>query len=63
MKLLTQQDVLSHEEYERQREAFRSRIIALKQRRRISVGPLIVIYHATPPAVSAAGTVWLTFGK
>lgn len=24
---------------------------------------LIVIYHATPPAVSAAGMVWLTFGK
>lgn len=43
MKLLTQQDVLSHEEYERQREAFRLRIIALKQRRRISVGPLITL--------------------
>lgn len=43
MKLLTQQDVLSQEEYERQREAFRSRIIALKQRRRISVGPLITL--------------------
>lgn len=43
MKLLTQQDVLSQEEYERQREAFRSRIIALKQRRRISVGPLITM--------------------
>ncbi len=28
-------------EYERQRESFRSRIIALKQRRRISLGPLI----------------------
>ncbi len=24
---------------------------------------LIVIYHAAPPAVSAAGTVWLTLGK
>jgi hypothetical protein len=43
MKVLTQQDVLSQEEYERQREAFRSQIIALKQRRRISVGPLITL--------------------
>jgi len=24
---------------------------------------LIVIYHAVPPAVSATGTVWLTYGK
>ena len=24
---------------------------------------LIVIYHAAPPAVSASGTVWLTYGK
>lgn len=43
MKLLTQQDVISHEEYERQREGFRSRIIALKQRRRISLGPLMTL--------------------
>jgi uncharacterized protein DUF3501 len=43
MKTLTREDVIPHEEYERQREAFRSRIIALKQRRRISVGPLITL--------------------
>jgi len=43
MNLLTRDDVLSIEEYERQRESFRSRIIALKQRRRISVGPLITM--------------------
>jgi hypothetical protein len=43
MKTLTAQDVLPFEEYERQRDSFRSRIIALKQRRRISVGPLITL--------------------
>ena len=43
MKLLTVQDVLPIEEYERSREAFRRRIIALKQRRRLSVGDLITM--------------------
>ncbi|HLZ33074.1 MAG TPA: DUF3501 family protein [Nitrospira sp.] len=43
MKQLTQLDVLPYEEYERQRDALRSEIIALKQRRRISVGPLITL--------------------
>ena len=43
MKTLSHQDVLPIEEYEKQREAFRSRIIALKQRRRISVGPLLTL--------------------
>jgi hypothetical protein len=43
MNLLTREDVLSIEEYEQQRESFRARIIALKQRRRISIGPLITI--------------------
>jgi len=43
MNLLTAQDLFSAAEYERQREQFRSRIIALKQRRRISVGPLITL--------------------
>jgi Protein of unknown function (DUF3501) len=43
MNLLTREDVLSIEEYERQRESFRARIIALKQRRRISIGPLITM--------------------
>ena len=43
MKVITSGDVIPHEEYERQREAFRAKIIALKQRRRISVGPLITV--------------------
>jgi hypothetical protein len=43
MKMLTQEDVLPREDYEQQREQFRSQIIALKQRRRISVGSLITL--------------------
>jgi len=43
MNLLTPQDLLPGVEYEQQREQFRSQIIALKQRRRISVGPLITL--------------------
>jgi hypothetical protein len=43
MKGMTLEDVIPYAEYERQREAFRSRIIALKQRRRISVGPLLTL--------------------
>lgn len=43
MKELIQTDLLSTAEYERQREQFRSQVIALKQRRRISVGPLITL--------------------
>lgn len=43
MNLLTSQDLLSAAAYEQQREPFRSQIIALKQRRRISVGPLITL--------------------
>ena len=43
MKALTQEDLISHVEYERQREQFRARIIELKRRRRISVGPLITV--------------------
>lgn len=43
MKPLTAQDVLSIEDYERSREAFRRRIINLKQRRRLSVGNLIMV--------------------
>lgn len=43
MKPLTVQDVLPIEEYERSREAFRRRIIDLKQRRRLSVGNLITV--------------------
>jgi hypothetical protein len=41
MRTLSCEDILSIEEYEKQRESFRSRIIALKQRRRIALGPLI----------------------
>ncbi len=43
MKQLIQTDLLSIADYERQREQFRSQIIALKQRRRISVGPLVTL--------------------
>ncbi|MDF0674277.1 MAG: DUF3501 family protein [Nitrospira sp.] len=43
MKAITSGDVISYEEYERQRDAFRAKIIALKQRRRISLGPLITV--------------------
>jgi hypothetical protein len=43
MKPLIQADLLPTADYERQREQFRSQIIALKQRRRISVGPLITL--------------------
>lgn len=43
MNALTAVDIMSTADYERHREAFRARIIALKQRRRISVGPLITL--------------------
>lgn len=43
MKGMTLDDVISYADYERQREEFRSRIIALKQRRRISVGSLLTL--------------------
>lgn len=43
MKVITVHDLIPYEEYERQREAFRAKIIALKQRRRISLGPLITL--------------------
>ncbi len=43
MKPLIAQDLVPTAEYEQQREQFRSQIIALKQRRRISVGPLITL--------------------
>ena len=43
MNLLTPQDLVPAAEYEQQRVQFRSQIIALKQRRRISVGPLITL--------------------
>ena len=43
MNGITLDDVIPLAEYERQREEFRTRIIGLKQRRRISVGPLITL--------------------
>ncbi|MBX3302399.1 MAG: DUF3501 family protein [Nitrospira sp.] len=43
MKALTADDLISIEEYDRRRESFRAGIIALKQRRRIAVGPLITV--------------------
>src|SRR5262245_16980834 len=43
MKTITREEVIPYKDYERQREEFRSRIITLKQRRRISVGPMITI--------------------
>ena len=43
MKPLTRQDLQAPDEYERQRESYRSRIITLKQRRRLSLGPLITL--------------------
>ena len=43
MKPLAREDLLSLDEYERQRDAYRSRIIALKQRRRLSLGSLITL--------------------
>jgi hypothetical protein len=43
MNLLTPQDLLSAAEYEQDRPAIRQRIIALKKRRRISVGALVTL--------------------
>ncbi|MEW6248061.1 MAG: DUF3501 family protein [Nitrospirota bacterium] len=43
MKGLTLDDVISYAEYERQRDEFRARIIALKRRRRIPVGDLVTL--------------------
>jgi len=43
MKTIGLQDVISYEEYERQRDTVRAKIITLKQRRRISLGPLITM--------------------
>jgi len=43
MKPLRLQDLLPIDDYERSREAFRRRIIDLKQRRRLSVGNLITM--------------------
>jgi hypothetical protein len=41
--LLTLDDILDQRAYERQRDAFRAQIIAVKRLRRISVGPVITL--------------------
>lgn len=43
MNLLTPQDLLSAAQYEQDRTAIRQRIIALKKRRRITVGELVTL--------------------
>ena len=43
MKAIVPEELIPHEEYERQREAFRAKIIVLKQRRRLSIGPFITM--------------------
>jgi len=43
VQALTSADLIPYEEYERQRETFRANIIALKQRRRISIGPWMTL--------------------
>jgi hypothetical protein len=43
MRPLSKEDLVPYEEYERQREAFRQRIIALKARRRIGVGENVTL--------------------
>ena len=43
MTPLTPQDLLSHAEYEKERTAFRRRIIELKKRRRLAVGDLVTL--------------------
>ncbi len=43
MKLLTPQDLLSAAQYEEDRAAIRQKIIALKKRRRISVGEFVTL--------------------
>jgi hypothetical protein len=43
MKKLTIDDIKDLREYERERDAFRSRILALKRMRRIELGPILTI--------------------
>lgn len=43
MNALLPNDIIPYADYERQREGYRARIIELKKRRRISVGPLITL--------------------
>ena len=43
MNQLSQDDLIGHDEYERQREAYRQTIIDLKRRRRIGIGDKITV--------------------
>jgi hypothetical protein len=43
MHKLTLSDILDHRAYERERDEFRARIIAMKKRRRIPLGPVMTI--------------------
>lgn len=43
MNAITSGDIIPYEKYERQRDVIRAKIIALKQRRRVSLGPLITV--------------------
>ncbi len=43
MKKLTVDDIVDHRAYERERDEFRARIIAMKKRRRISLGDFVTI--------------------
>ena len=43
MMILTQQDLLPHADYEKERSSYRQRIIALKKRRRLAIGNLITL--------------------
>jgi hypothetical protein len=43
MKMLTRDELLSHDEYERQRDLYRQTIIALKRRRRITIGDKVTL--------------------
>jgi hypothetical protein len=43
MRKLTVDDIVDHRAYERERDEFRARIIAMKRRRRIALGELLTI--------------------
>jgi len=43
MNNVTQQDLLSHADYEQQRSSIRQQIIALKKRRRVAIGDLVTL--------------------
>lgn len=53
MKPLTQSDLLSHADYEAQRPTYRKKIIALKNRRRIEVGPFVTLLFENRETLSS----------